>query len=554
MSRIIRWIAVVCVFLTFPAALSAEDKSIPTISVMQKGANALIQDLEYLVKNLTNTEEQEQWKILKDFLDSFKVGVEPTQPLRIDVIYGKGAEKYIVYVPVLDVKEFRYENLRPNGLDTRRPVKRNVWSVKDSFTGYMSFDNGTGYAIFAEELKQVQDQPAPLLAIQPMINMGYDLSVHGSNQIEGVDLRHETFQENRKELTAAIKQRENETEEDFALRKMLLITQLDEIERFYAEIKDVIVGWRLDTEVEKPIGELELDFTAIEGSSLFKTIESINKEPGYFAAVPKRDETILSLRIAHPLDEMRKKNFIKVFENLRDRTKRHTEDSTELTDEEKAASKEIADLVFGVMIEGAEQGILDAFADVFKNGEKNTVVGGSRCVDQSKVLEVLKKIPSARGGQVVEMNVDKEGDIEIHKVLLNLEKHKNYEKFVGDPNIFIATNDKAIWYAAGANALEELKKVIQASGKEPTEDEQEFASLHMKLGPWLDLREQRSPDKGDITRRKMALEAFEKGDDSIDLKLWKEENSVKGHMVIEQGILSFVGKMIAEFSKENLDE
>ena len=561
MSLMIRWIALLSIVCILPTNLSADDNdnSIPSITVMQKGADALIEDLEYLVQKLTNETEQKQWVILKDLLDSFKIGIDPAKPLRFDIIYGKGAEQYIVYVPVPkpNLKVFRMENLFPNGIDTRRPISRGFYKVKDSFTGFMRYYKDTEYAVFAEEKNQVPKNLAPPIpAIQPLINLGYDLAVHGWNESEGIDTRHETFQENRKELTAAIKIRENETEEDFALRKMLLITQLDEGERFYAEIKDLVLGWRLDTGLEKPVGELELDFSAIEGSSLLKTIELIGNEPSYFAAVPKKENSILSLRVSHPLDDLRKGNFIKVFENLRDRTKRHTDDSTDLSAEEKVASKEISDMIFGIMIEGANQGILDAFAEVFTSEDKNTIVGGSRCVDQEKVLEVIKKIPVARKGQVIELNVVKQGDIQIHKVLLNLEKHKNYETFVGDPNIFIATSDKAIWYAAGNNALEELKKVIELAGKEASEKEEhpQFASLHMKLGPWIDLSEKRNPEKGDIPRRKMALEAFANGDDTIDLKLWRQDNNIKGTMKIEQGILSFVGKMIAEFSKENLDE
>ncbi len=560
MSRVIRWITLLSIVCIIPTKLSADDndKSIPSITVMQKGADALIEDLEYLVKKLTNETEQKQWVLLKDLLDSFKIGIDPAKPLRFDIIYGKGAEQYIVYIPVpkTSLKDFRKENLYPNGIETR-PISRRFYRVKDTFTGFMRYYKDIEYAVIAEQKNQVpKNLASPLPAIQSLIDSGYDLAVHGWNEPEGIDIRHETFQENRKELIAAIKKRENETEEDFALRKMLLITQLDEGERFYAEIKDLVLGWRLDTALENPVGELELDFSAIEGSSLFKTIELIGNEPSYFAAVPKQENSILSLRVSHPLDDLRKTNFIKVFENLRDRTKRHTDDSTELSDEEKIASNEISDLIFGIMIEGANQGILDAFAEVFTIEDKNTIVGGSRCVDQAKVLEALKKIPVARKGQIIELNVDKQGDIQIHKMLLNLEKHKNYATFVGDPNIFIATNDKAIWYAAGNNALEELKKVIELAGKEAPEKEEhpQFASLHMKLGPWIDLSEKRNPEKGDIPRRKMALEAFANGDDTIDLKLWRQDNNIKGSMVIERGILSFVGKMIAEFSKETIDE
>lgn len=218
-------------------------------------------------------------------------------------------------------------------------------------------------------------------------------------------------------------------------------------------------------------------------------------------------------------------------------------------------------MIFNVMIDNANAGLMDGFAEVFtteneKGEKKNLFVGGSICTDKQKVLDILKKLPDARSGQVVEMNVDKQGDIDIHRIKLNLEKHQNFADFVGDGDIYVATSDKAVWYATGVNGLEEIKRVIELSGKEAPEGAipGEFASMFMKVGPWLDLRQKRSPDKGDVAHRKMAIEAFANGNDTINLNLRREEKNIKGKMVINQGILAFVGKMIAEFSKETLEE
>ena len=45
--------------------------------------------------------------------------------------------------------------------------------------------------------------------------------------------------------------------------------------------------------------------------------------------------------------------------------------------------------------------------------------------------------------------------------------------------------------------------------------------------------------------RKLALEAFEQGDDVITLRLQRVDNRVEGRIVVQPGILRFAGKLMA---------
>ncbi len=54
--------------------------------------------------------------------------------------------------------------------------------------------------------------------------------------------------------------------------------------------------------------------------------------------------------------------------------------------------------------------------------------------------------------------------------------------------------------------------------------------------------------------RKLARDAFQRGDDVITARLERIENRVEGHMEVQPGILRFVGKLMSKFSAENLDE
>ena len=81
----------------------------------------------------------------------------------------------------------------------------------------------------------------------------------------------------------------------------------------------------------------------------------------------------------------------------------------------------------------------------------------------------------------------------------------------------------------------------------------------MRLGPLVELRErvaaeEESDDDEDGKFRAMATEAFKAGDDRFEASLSRKDADITGVMSVETGIMRMVGKLIADFSKENLEE
>ncbi len=75
--------------------------------------------------------------------------------------------------------------------------------------------------------------------------------------------------------------------------------------------------------------------------------------------------------------------------------------------------------------------------------------------------------------------------------------------------------------------------------------------------PWLRLRQQQAAgkaDSGNVELRKLALEAFSAGDDRVSMQLARDGNDVAGRMEVATGILRLAGKLVAQFSKENLED
>ena len=60
---------------------------------------------------LTDPIEQKQWKVLKDYLDVFLIGVDANLPTRVDVIFDQKANRMVWSIPVSNFPKFRKDNL-----------------------------------------------------------------------------------------------------------------------------------------------------------------------------------------------------------------------------------------------------------------------------------------------------------------------------------------------------------------------------------------------------------------------------------------------------------
>ena len=70
-----------------------------------------------------------------------------------------------------------------------------------------------------------------------------DLAAELKNDPKGIDQRRADFKDLRKQFEALIKFRRNEDPNAFELRKLSLIQQLNEVERFVVEAEDLLATW-----------------------------------------------------------------------------------------------------------------------------------------------------------------------------------------------------------------------------------------------------------------------------------------------------------------------
>ena len=97
---IVALLSVVCLFGAVRPA--AAQKTIPTVTIMLSGTGELESDLEAIMK-MGGKESAEQWPIIQAILPAFTAGIDPTRPIRIDVIFGKERD-YRISIPYLNLK------------------------------------------------------------------------------------------------------------------------------------------------------------------------------------------------------------------------------------------------------------------------------------------------------------------------------------------------------------------------------------------------------------------------------------------------------------------
>lgn len=552
MSRLFQVVFAILVLAVLPPICVADD-SVPSVVTMQRGGDELLADLEYLVK-LDTKLGAVQWENISVTLDTFLQGIDRTKPIRIDILLGGEQERYRPAFPVANRGQFE-QNVSLFGIDIKKAGTNPLIGLDGAFLGFMRYVSG--YAVIGEQKVDLPaNLPDPAAALKPLLAKGYDVAADIRNAKDGQEDRRKAIRVVRENLLDALKQAEDESDDEFALRTLALTHQMDEIERFFVESSQITMGWT--TDVPKKEARFDLDLTAIPETSLEGSIHLLGEKASEFAGVKRSENAILNVRINHPLDEMRKANFLKMFEKLRSSSVNKIESLEERTDEQKTHAKSASDLLFDVMDAGAKSGQLDGFVDVRAHDSgKHTVVGGIVATETEKIPQILELIPQIDPERKVEMNVDSQGDVAIHSVNVPESERADFEDLFGSPAIgYIGVSDSAIWYAAGVDAVKSLKSAIEAAAvKSDSEDEQrKIFDFYVKVGPWIELLDRKRGEKGEnIDVRQMAIKAFKDGNDTIIGSLVRNGEQVNGRVVYNEGILRFVGSMIAKISKENLE-
>lgn len=553
------------------SAQQADKNVMPRITIVHPGSSSLKADLKTLL-NLTNTKEKKQWKNVREYLAEFSQGVDGSKPIRIDFIANRADIPARISIPVTDIKGFRsgleilgVESGRASGAARR---DKNLYQLKDSYDGFMRYMGG--YATFGLEkndiasilLKGLEPEIADLVAKK--FNLGAEL-VNTKLDAGSIQLRRKEFQDIRENARSALKRKSTETKAAFELRRVLAKHQMDEAERLISDIERMTIGAKLENGVKS--GTLVLDMKPIAGSELAATVNEFGKTPDMFAAIKRGENSVLSLRVNLPLDDMRKKNYAENWKFALPDTKERI-DKNDRSDAEKTSGKELATHTYNMLKQGSDRGIVNGFIEVTREaGGKHIMLTGLNVPKDCDLVGFLELIPQAHQKQKLEKNIAKYGNTDIHKLTIDSKYNAEFQDFfANDGVLWLGTSDSGFWMGVGKGAEKKLEAAIKAVEAEPATDPGSVIEFFAHLRPLVELHhrlETKHPlpsDKSSRSRRqearefrRRALEAMSDQDDTMTVKWARVQDRLESSTKVGTGTLRLLGKLIAKFSETTFE-
>jgi hypothetical protein len=530
------------------------------------------------VIDLTLPAEQTQWENIKGYIDTFAIGIDDVRPVYVSVITGIKPNTILIWIPLTAkqqlFKEFR-ENLESLGYEVTRDAKDVTLFMlsQDAESGWIRVFSTERYAalvLTSDKTALPALKELILKAVLPTDKVEGNMSAELLNTDVSAPAqahRKEAFAEVRRVSMEAIQKRPSESATEFELRKLAVKQQMDEGERVVGEIARGFLSFVMDKKTPgAPTASLKLAANAIPGTSLAAAIDQINTQPDAFAGIKKFEGSALSGRLNHPVDPMRQANFLEFLalteKDMADRLK----GSKERTEAEKVTSLKVTSSILDVIRSSIKAGWMNGFVESVPDGKGDFVsVGAFSAPDAGSLTAVLPELANAGKGNLVEMNVDKQGDVAIHRVQLAEGYIDLVDRVFGaKKDLFIGVGPAHVWLASGIGGKDKLKETIAGLGAPQSTNHPVHLEIHCL--PWVQRFEEaakkdlpgKTPEEQEIQRewarrRARAIASCQNGGDRIVLDFYVKDGEVTGDLTLEHGLLRFAGKLMSAFSKANFE-
>lgn len=387
---IVALLSAVCLFGTVRPAAAQE--TIPTVTIMLSSTGELEADLEAIMK-MGGKESAEQWPIIQAILPAFNAGIDPTRPIRIDIIFGEQRD-YRISIPYGNQKAVLGNIQGFIGGKKPRRIGTGIYALNGpAFKGFLRDLTKLKYVVIAADRNNIPANFNPLPDLQPLLDAGYDLAASVKNTAAGVEDRKKAIADLREELLGGLKKADDETELEFKIRTVGLVHQLEELERLFADSESLVIGWT--TDAAKKEARMDLELTALPGTDLENSIVELGAEPSLFSSAAKSANSMFFGRVNHALDEMRKTHLEEMLTLLTSQSVAEVETSEKIAADHKAASKDATTAFFEMLKAGSVIGVFDGYADIDYGEEGRSIVGTIRAADGTKINGVLASLKDA---------------------------------------------------------------------------------------------------------------------------------------------------------------
>ncbi|MCA8998196.1 MAG: hypothetical protein KDA80_14455 [Planctomycetaceae bacterium] len=552
-----------------------------------KSTDQVLSDLEYVVSTLAGKKESYEDNIYLN-IEVFAFGLAWDRVVRFDSIFDPehGRQLYIG-VPLESLDAFFEDNLEPIGINPQlQRSDRNLYKLTGNvYQGWLrNLPEPVPYAgIFPQKEFISKEMVHPQKQHEALEKEGWLAFLKLENDANGIKQRQDSMKAVRENALKDFQKTPDESREEYELRKRMREHTLTILEQWLVESQFIKLGLKVNQ--KEHTAPSSFTFHALPETSLHTALERIG-EPRYFGAIASPEDPVLSLRGNIPIDEGHQAAYLEIYEMARPVAKERIDGLKKASATEKSARQEVTTLLLDVLSESIKLGKIDGFMDVTGEGNAHTLTMGIVCSGKDKIAQILEKLPAAQDGWSLEKDVDKAGDLTVHKLSLGDDVPKSLTDFYGDSKAaYVAVSDEAFWLGLGDGALKALKENIETvSAAKVVEPDNVMLSLNMHAQPVLknvfdftnesDLeliqifqsrRTFRGTGEGNENRRRRvdaladfeweqaAIDAMEGLDDRFEIELHRTEpGKLSGGGNAQQGVLKAVGAVIAKFADENL--
>ncbi len=551
--------------------VAAQEPHNPEITVAHKGVAELKADIKFLLDLVTD--DPTHWENWNGMIEFLVFGLDFNRPLRVDILSGLTPPPLMIYGPYAEpLSDLLDENLGSEYVLQKR--SDTLYEMLPTEQGWFLILEKQKYGILAPSTPKNHDllkqlilkatNPLPVIEkiLEGDVNIGIQLA-NSTETEEDIKKRRDSFAEIRAVELDALQKRPDESQTEFELRKGAVSNNLNELERLMVESK--LSGAKAILDKKSVTAKVLFFGEAIPETSMARGIEMFNKQIDAFATAATPENSALSFRINHPIDELRSSNTLSFIELMRADIKSRIDAGEKMTAEQKEAALQLFDGIMTLVKDGVASENINGFIESVPTDAAEFTSHGAIVVKDAKRLDdTLVLLGKTGSGNEVTVGVETVGNVTIHKIKLGKGFLKIFDDVFGEEaEVLIGTSENMVWFGSGPNALAALKAGIE-SLKEPAESDVILRSK-MQLLPWAkraqrlikDLPPPKTLDGQQSRRDKLlrltqAVDTLKEEDDDTTFDVQVKDGKVSGEIFFNSGILRFAGTQLVKFSQDNL--
>ncbi|MDG2207472.1 MAG: hypothetical protein P8K78_06165 [Pirellulales bacterium] len=519
-----------------PVARGEEDPSVAVVSI--SSYDQLMQHASVVgeIVGFPNAQQMMELQLVQLTGGKPLAGLDKTKPIVIDVKLGKAQPYAIACLPVTDLTAL-LDSLPPQ-LSDNEDVGDGVLLMKAA-EGPLYAKQGQGWTYFADQKEHLAKAPQDPSALAGDLPELYVLAGRVNVQKVPADKRAELigFLELMNQLQLA---GVAEADGDIEAQQVLMKQNMAQLSKFINETQDFVIGLGIDRDNKN----VYVDFSTTaqvdsETAASYKRLQSGKSSHAGFLDV---DATI---SMAGHLTGKPFASEIKMMNDQQEifhkQMMREIDNDENLPDTEKETVKEAAGKLLNAIYDTARSDGLQMGFAVMLN-KKSTVVFGANVSDGDTVEGAIKQLTGVLTSMVEipgpDWEAENHGFYRIH-TWKNIPVTEEDEvavitKMIGDQLDFaVAVNAESIYMAMGGNAVEDLKKVIDASAK-ASEKITKPVQLVVNMGPIMKFAAEADPQSGAML---LPVVGMLEEKDAIVYDIDQIPNGIRGRITVQQNIL-----------------